>query len=257
LVIRAQREAATDRAWTAMARELAHQLGTPISSLKGWLEMLALNDEDRPAPVDEKEIAAEIGTDVERLERVSRRFELIGRRTPLDPLAIEDVLRGTERYLAARIPQRGPEIHLRLIVEPGLPAILGNEVLLTWALENVVKNALDALAGRGGTITMRAFPAAPGWVTLQVQDTGPGVVPEIRERLFEPGATTKAGGWGVGLSLARRIVERIHGGRIELVESGSSGTTFQLRLPAHRVDFESSTLSGPLQTPLHIGSETR
>jgi len=239
LVIRAQREAATDRAWTAMARELAHQLGTPISSLKGWLEVLALKDTDRPAPVDEREIAAEIGTDVERLERVSRRFELIGRRTPLTPLRIEEVLRATERYLAARIPRRSPEIVLRLILEPELPPIQGNEVLLTWALENVVKNALDALAGRGGTITMRAFPAAPGWVTLQIQDTGPGVDPAIRETLFEPGATTKSDGWGVGLSLARRIVERIHGGRIELLESGSTGSTFQLRLPAHRADSES------------------
>ncbi|MEX1257337.1 MAG: HAMP domain-containing sensor histidine kinase [Gemmatimonadota bacterium] len=241
LVIRAQREAATDRAWTAMARELAHQLGTPISSLKGWLEVLALQDTERPGPVDEKEIAAEIGTDVERLERVSRRFELIGRRTPLEPLALDDVLNATERYLAARIPRRGPEIHLRVMAEPNLPPIQGNDVLLTWALENVVKNALDALAGRGGSITVRAFPADPGWVTLQVQDTGPGVDPEIRERLFEPGATTKSGGWGVGLSLARRIVERIHGGRIELLESGPGGSTFQLRLPVHRTDSESST----------------
>jgi signal transduction histidine kinase len=241
LVIQAQREAATDRAWTAMARELAHQLGTPISSLKGWLEVLTLPDDERPGEVDEREIAAEIGTDVERLERVSRRFELIGRRTPLEALSLNDVLVAIERYLAARIPRRGPEIQLRVIVEPHLPPVKGNEVLLTWALENLVKNALDALAGRGGTISVRAFPADPGWVTLQVQDTGPGVDPEIRERLFEPGATTKTGGWGVGLSLARRIVERIHGGRIELLESGSGGSTFQLRLPVHRSESKSPT----------------
>ncbi|MEX0856348.1 MAG: HAMP domain-containing sensor histidine kinase [Gemmatimonadota bacterium] len=234
LVIRAQREAATDRAWTAMARELAHQLGTPISSLKGWLEVLSLPGEHRPGNLGEQEIATEIETDVERLERVSRRFELIGRRTPLEPLCLEDVLKTTERYLTARMPRRDPEIRLQVIVEPNLPEVQGNEVLLTWALENIVKNALDALAGRGGSITVRAFPAEPGWVTLQVQDTGPGVDPEIRERLFEPGATTKSGGWGVGLSLARRIVERIHGGRIELLESGPLGSTFQLRLPVHR-----------------------
>jgi signal transduction histidine kinase len=240
LVIRAQRDAATDRAWTAMARELAHQLGTPISSLKGWLEVLSLQDEERPGGIGEREIATEIGTDVERLERVSRRFELIGRRTPLEPLGVEEVVTATERYLAARIPRRHSEIRLRVVVDPNLPRIQGNEVLLTWALENVVKNALDALAGRGGTITVRAFPGDPGWVTLQVHDTGPGVDPEIRERLFEPGATTKSGGWGVGLSLARRIVERIHGGRIELLESGPGGSTFQLRLPIHRDDSESS-----------------
>jgi len=99
-----------------------------------------------------------------------------------------------------------------------------------------VKNALDAVAGRGGAITIRAFPGEPGSVTLQVRDTGPGVDPEIRDRLFEPGATTKSGGWGVGLPLTRRIVERIHGGKIELARSGPRGSTFQLRLPAFPSD---------------------
>lgn len=121
-------------------------------------------------------------------------------------------------------------------MEPDLPAIRGDEVLLTWALENAVKNALDAVAGLGGASTMRAFPGDPGSVTLQVHDTGPGVGPEIRDRLLEPGATTKSGGWGVGLTLAKRIVERIHGGRIELVRSGTRGSTFQLRLLAYRSD---------------------
>jgi signal transduction histidine kinase len=233
MVLRAQREAAADRAWAAMARELAHQLGTPISSLKGWLELLGVPGNERPGGVGEQEIASEIGTDIERLERVSRRFELIGRRTPLAATDLGEVIRATERYLAARIPRRGPEIRLRVLVEPNLPAVEGSEVLLAWALENVMKNALDALAGRGGAITLRAFPGEPGWVTLQVQDTGPGILPEVRERIFEPGVTTKTGGWGVGLSLARRIVERIHRGRIELLETSPHGTTIQLRLPVH------------------------
>ncbi|MSR22901.1 MAG: ATP-binding protein [Gemmatimonadetes bacterium] len=95
-----------------------------------------------------------------------------------------------------------------------------------------MKNALDALAGRAGTITVRAFHRDPGWVTLEVRDTGSGVDPEIRDQLFEPGTTTKSGGWGVGLALAKRIVEEIHGGRIDLVGTGSNGTVFQLRLPS-------------------------
>jgi len=232
LIIRAQREAAADRAWTSMARELAHQLGTPISSLKGWLEVLAIPDRDRPGDLAEGEVTGEMAADVERLERVSRRFELIGRHTSLERLSVVELVRSTERYLAARLPRRGPEIHLSVLIESDVPEIMGNEVLLTWALENLLKNALDALAGRGGMITVRAFPAEPGWVTLQVQDTGPGVDPDMRERLFEAGTTTKSGGWGVGLSLTRRIVERIHGGRIELLQSGPRGATFQLRLPA-------------------------
>ena len=100
---------------------------------------------------------------------------------------------------------------------------------LAWALENVVKNALDALAGRGGKITLYARPLGQNWVSVRIRDTGPGVNPEIRDKIFEPGVSTKAGGWGVGLALSRRIVE-LHEGRIELLETGE-GTTFQILLP--------------------------
>jgi len=231
LVIRFQRKADEDRAWTSMARELAHQLGTPISSLQGWLEVLRTRPEERPGGLEELEIAREIGEDVERLERVSRRFELIGRETALGPLDVEAVVRSVERYLSNRIPRLGPGIRLEVEIGRSIPPARGNDVLIAWALENLVKNALDALAGRGGAITVRAFHRDPDWVTLQVEDTGPGVSPEIRDRLFEPGVTTKSGGWGVGLSLAQRIVERIHGGKLSLLRSGPDGTVFQLTLP--------------------------
>jgi signal transduction histidine kinase len=231
LVIRFQRRAEEDRAWTSMARELAHQLGTPISSLKGWLEVLRLDPDDRPGGLQEEEIAGEIGEDIERLERVSRRFELIGRETDLGPLEAGEVVRSVERYLRTRIPRRGAGIRLEVEIERDLPPIQGNAVLLTWALENVVKNALDALAGRGGVITIRVFRREADWVTLQVHDSGGGVAPEIRDTLFETGVTTKSGGWGVGLSLSQRIVERLHGGTIELLRTGPDGTVFQLRLP--------------------------
>ncbi len=243
LVIRFQRRADEDRAWTAMARELAHQLGTPISSLKGWLEVLRLTPDERPGAVEEGEIAREIGEDVERLERVSRRFELIGRETKLQPLEVGKVVESVETYLRTRIPRLGPGIRLEVELDRSLPPILGNEVLLAWALENVVKNALDALAGRGGSITLRAFHREPEWVTLQVEDTGPGVDPEIRDKLFEPGVTTKSGGWGVGLSLSQRIVERIHEGHIELVRSGPDGALFQLRLPLAEAEEAQETVS--------------
>lgn len=231
IVIRSQRRAASDRAWTAMARELAHQLGTPISSLQGWLEVLRLPRDQRPDTLDDREVGDEISEDLERLGRVSRRFELIGRETELESLDLSQVVLEVERYLQSRLPRVGRGIELRVRVRDELPRVRGNAVLLTWALENVVKNALDALAGRKGTITIRAFHRDPEWVTLQIRDTGPGVAPEIRERLFEAGATTKPGGWGVGLSLSRRIVERIHGGRIELLRSDRKGTVFQIRLP--------------------------
>jgi signal transduction histidine kinase len=117
---------------------------------------------------------------------------------------------------------------------------MGNAVLLTWALENVVKNALDALAGTGGLIEIRASRADAGWVVLHVSDSGPGVHGEIRDRIFEPGVSTKSGGWGVGLALSRRIIEGVHGGRIELLDGRAGGATFEIRLPAAQEDQPSS-----------------
>jgi signal transduction histidine kinase len=230
-VIRYQRRAEGERAWTAMARELAHQLGTPISSLQGWLEVLTLPRTERPEALGESDIALEIGEDLKRLERISRRFELIGQEPVLESLELDRVVRALERYLLARLPRLGPGIDLVVDVPRSLPPVQGNHVLLAWALENVVKNSLDALAGRGGKITIRASVLEPKWITLTIRDTGPGIDPAIRDRIFEPGVTTKSGGWGVGLALSRRIVERVHGGKIELVSGGPDGGVFQIRLP--------------------------
>ncbi|MDT8341735.1 MAG: ATP-binding protein [Longimicrobiales bacterium] len=232
-VIRAQRRADAERAWTSMARELAHQLGTPISSLQGWLEVLRLAPEERPGALRETEIAGAIEEDLHRLERVSHRFELIGREPELETLTVEDVVRDLEQYLQARLPRFGSGVKLRVDLTPGLPPIKGNEVLLAWALENVVKNALDALAGRGGRIEIRAYRANQR-VVLRISDSGPGVDPEIRDRIFDPGVSTKSGGWGVGLALSRRIIEGVHHGRIELLDGQTAGATFLIHLPAGR-----------------------
>ncbi|HSG49182.1 MAG TPA: HAMP domain-containing sensor histidine kinase [Longimicrobiales bacterium] len=230
-VIRSQRRADAERAWTSMARELAHQLGTPISSLQGWLEVMRLSPDERPGELGEGEVADAIQEDLRRLERVSHRFELIGREPELERLSVQTVVGDLERYLRARLPRFGPGVKLRVDVPPGLPPIRGNEVLLAWALENVVKNALDALAGTGGRIEVRASRANQ-WVLLRISDSGPGVDPEIRDRIFDPGVTTKSGGWGVGLALSRRIVEGVHKGRIELLDGQTAGATFLIYLPA-------------------------
>jgi len=230
-VIGVQRRAEGERAWTSMARELAHQLGTPLSSLQGWLELLKLPGDERPGGLGEAEIAREIEEDLVRLERVSRRFELIGREPRLREVLLPDILRELERYIQARLPRLGRGVRLVLDVPASLPPIRGNEVLLTWALENVVKNSLDALAGRGGEITIQAEHEEPRWISLRIRDNGPGVDPEIRERIFEPGVSNKSGGWGVGLALSRRIVEGVHGGRIELLDGWGGETTIQVRLP--------------------------
>jgi len=234
-MIQYQRRVESERAWTSMARELAHQLGTPLSSLQGWLELLRLPEEERPGDLGEVEVAEAIGEDLVRLERISHRFELIGREPELEAISLGQVVRDLERYLQARLPRLGRGVQLVVDIPEGLPPVQGNEVLLIWALENVVKNALDALAGRGGKITLYAREVGGGLVSLRIRDTGPGVDPEIRERIFEPGVTSKSGGWGVGLALSRRIVEAVHGGRIELL-GGMEDTTFQIRLPVAEGD---------------------
>ncbi len=232
LVVQTQRRAEGERAWTSMARELAHQLGTPLSSLQGWLEVLRLPRGERPGDIEDTEIASSIEEDLDRLERISHRFELIGTDPELESLSLRQVITDLEHYLVARIPRLAKTgIDLVVDVPQGLPRIKGNEVLLIWAFENVVKNALDALAGRGGKITIYARDIGGKWVSVRIRDTGPGVDPAIRDKIFEPGVSTKAGGWGVGLALSRRIVEGVHRGRIELLETGE-GTTFQIRLPA-------------------------
>lgn len=233
-LLRYQRQRHAEQAWTAMARELAHQLGTPISSLQGWVELLGLDPGERPAEMGREEIAAAIEEDLVRLERVSRRFELIGREPELDRISVGAVVAELRGYMEARLPRLGPGVALHVDVPRDLPEVRGHQVLLAWALENVVKNSLDAMAGGGGSITISARADGGGWVVLSVRDTGPGVPADIRDRVFDPGVTTKTGGWGVGLTLTRRIVEGVHRGRLELRDRDGRGVVFQSRLPQAR-----------------------
>lgn len=216
--------------WSAMARELAHQMGTPLTSLKGWHEVLGLPAEERARMVSDARLAREVGADLDRLERVSRRFELIGKPPALSAVTAESAMRELERYLKPRL-SKAPPVLLHVRVWPNLPAVEANQVLLVWALENLVKNALDALAGRGGRIRVAAFPREGG-VRFMVSDNGPGIDPDVRDRLFEPGVSTKPGGWGVGLSLARRIIEEVHGGTIRSLGRPGGGARFDIDLPA-------------------------
>ena len=234
LVIRYQRRAEQDKAWTAMARELAHQLGTPISSLQGWLELMSLPTEERPAGLEGDAVSAGVEEDLVRLERISHRFELIGRDPDLETLDIREVVRDLEQYLQARLPRLASGVLLVVDVPKDMPEILGSEVLLSWALENVVKNALDALAGRGGEIRLKVRRGPSGWLHLRIQDTGPGVDPEVRDTIFDPGVTGKARGWGVGLTLSRRIIEVTHKGHIFLLNTEGEGAIFEIRLPTAR-----------------------
>ncbi|HUH12749.1 MAG TPA: HAMP domain-containing sensor histidine kinase, partial [Longimicrobiales bacterium] len=184
--LRSERE----RLFAAMARELAHQMGTPLSSLAGWVELLRLPDEERSGMAATEAVAEEIAADVERLERVSRRFEMIGKPSAVEAVAARRVVDELEGYLRPRLPRLGAGIKLRMRVAEGLPPLRANRVLLVWALENLVKNALDALAGASGRIQVVVTRGGPGQIRILVGDTGPGIAPHVRDRVFEPGVTT-------------------------------------------------------------------
>jgi signal transduction histidine kinase len=230
-VIRHNQRTERERIWAAMARESAHQMGTPLSSLAGWVEILRLPQEEREEMVSLPGAAAEMEADLDRLEKVSRRFEWIGRPVQLGPVELRPLVRVLERYVRVRLPHLGRSVELEVAVAPDTPPILGNAILLEWALENLVKNALDALAGAGGSIRVEAEPHGRRRVEVRVVDDGPGVAPAVRASIFDAGVTTKKGGWGVGLSLARRIAEDVHGGRL-ILEPSERGARFVMILPA-------------------------
>jgi signal transduction histidine kinase len=175
-------------------------------------------------------IADVVSADVDRLERVSRRFEMIGKPPRLEPLDVETILNELVAYFQPRLPRLGRGIALRTRVADGLPRVEANRVLLVWALENIVKNAIDALAGRGGQITIVARNGAE-FVDIHIADDGPGIDASVRDRIFEAGVSTKTSGWGVGLSLTQRIVEDLHGGRISVRNRDSGGAVFDIKLP--------------------------
>ncbi len=219
---------ARDRVWVAMARESAHQLGTPLTSLAGWIDRLRESEEGSGAD-GVADVAEHLAADYERLDRVARRFERIGqppRRERMDLAAVADAVAA---YFRPRLPRLAHRVTLE-VRSDGAPAeVAGDALLVEWALEALVRNAVDALQGRGGRIEI-AVAGEPDAVAVSVSDDGPGVPGGMRHRLFEAGATTKARGWGLGLALARRVVEESHGGSLTL-EPSAVGARFTLRLP--------------------------
>jgi signal transduction histidine kinase len=163
VILRAQMRAQREQLWSAMARELAHQMATPLSSLSGWVEVIQLNAEERDTMVSPERIGHVMQADVERLERVSRRFELIGKPQALELVSARAIIDELVSYFQPRLPHLARGIRLRSRVHRNLPAVRADRVLLVWALENILKNAVDALAGRGGRISVMARhgPGAP------------------------------------------------------------------------------------------------
>jgi signal transduction histidine kinase len=227
--LRTRAHADRERVWAGMARESAHQLGTPLSSLSGWVELLRERDEG----AESSSLLDHMQSDLERLERVAHRFERIGRPPRAEPVDAAELMQRVAAYFRARVPSLAHTVTVCAEREPGDLVVQGDSVLLEWALEAIVKNAIDALAGRGGRVDLTAAPVPEGGVRLRISDNGPGVPREIRKQIFQPGFSTKQRGWGIGLSLAKRIVEENHGGRLMLVHTapGDRGATFDIILP--------------------------
>lgn len=213
-----------DRLWVAMAREAAHQLGTPLMSLYGWIERL------RSRPTAPEGLVDHMSADAERLDRVAKRFERIGNPVAREPIGLGALADRVAHYFRPRLPRRANPITLRVEASGPGPVVVGDPVLLEWALEALVKNAVDALQGRPGTITVRVNATDDGRAELRVLDDGPGVPKELRRRIFEPGVSTKQGGWGIGLALARRVVQEAHAGDLVL-ETTDDGSSFLMRIP--------------------------
>jgi signal transduction histidine kinase len=215
--------------WVGMAKETAHQLGTPITSIDGWLELL--KSERDEALIDQA--VKEIGTDVARLSRVAARFSNIGSRPELQPLDVSDVVEEVLDYFRKRVPKQG------ISIEPDadlshLRPVNGNRELLNWAFENLVKNSLASIENRTGRVTVTgAMSKDFSSLVLDFRDNGRGIPAAIQNRIMNPGFTTKKRGWGLGLSLVKRIIEDYHGGSVFLLESRiNEGSTFRVILPA-------------------------
>jgi len=216
---RSSKVATQNKLWTGMAKETAHQIGTPLSSLIGWTEILKIEN------VNPDHIV-EIEKDIDRLQTITERFSKIG---SIPTLAITDIIAETQdayHYLKARSSKL---IDFEFIAPEEQIRVNLNAQLYNWTIENLVKNAIDAMKGKG-LIKIEILPNEK-FVHIRVTDTGKGIPKQLFKQIFEPGFTSKKRGWGLGLSLAKRIIEEYHNGKIKVISSEiDKGTTIQISL---------------------------
>lgn len=214
------KKAEQNKVWVGLSKETAHQLGTPISSLMAWVELMRDMDVD-------PEMVTEMDKDVKRLSTIASRFSKIGSQPQMERADLNSVVDKSATYMSTRISSR---ISLTVHQSPQPLMVSMSAPLIEWVMENLIKNAVDAMEGRG-SITVTTLSEHDKAVVL-VKDTGKGMSRKMRKTVFNPGFTTKKRGWGLGLTLARRIVEQYHGGRIFVSDSEPGlGTTFRIELP--------------------------
>ena len=212
--------------WVGMAKETAHQFGTPISSLMGWLEMLKLHYKESDKVLD---ITEEITNDVEKLSKITYRFSNIGSKPQMKLAVIYEELKEVTDYFERRLPQTGKSVSLTIEGDKRVCAQMNSE-LFEWVIENLIKNALDAIDQKTGWIKINVSKAKE-FVEIEISDSGKGIDIKRRKDIFRPGYSTKRRGWGLGLSLAKRIIEEYHNGKIFVKSSAQrEGTTFMIML---------------------------
>jgi signal transduction histidine kinase len=224
--------------WVGMAKETAHQLGTPLSGLMGWLQLLRSRVYEQPeareneGTISSEEILSRMESDVNRLERIANRFSLIGSRPTLATVDAEDILISVVDYFSRRLPHNGEGVRIEFERSNPKPVSVNSE-LIGWVFENVIKNALEACDSKRGLVRIKSgFSKDGGRVSIEITDNGKGMSPKQIKKVFQPGYTTKKRGWGLGLALANRIVSEYHRGEIFVTNSAPGrGTTFRIDLP--------------------------
>jgi len=212
--------------WVGMSKETAHQLGTPISSLLGWHEILKMNFDNPDKVLD---VAEEIRNDLNRLNKIVTRFSKIGSLPELKEESPYEIIQKIIHYFERRIPQLGKNVTLSIKGDKDVKAKINAE-LFEWVIENLIKNALDAIENKEGKIEFN-IASSKKLISIEISDTGKGIEHNKRKEIFKPGYSTKRRGWGLGLSLSKRIIEDYHKGKIFVKESiVNKGTTFKILL---------------------------
>ena len=211
--------------WVGMAKETAHQLGTPLSAIAGWLELLEMDPNMREQAIEE------IRNDLKRLNKIANRFSKIGSSAELKPISLNRVVHSVVDYFQRRLPQMQKKITIR-VRESGDFTVRLNADLFEWVMENLIKNSIDAIDAAQGEIKIHLHSSKDGrFAYLDISDNGRGIASKDKKNIFKPGFSTKKRGWGLGLNLARRIVHEYHGGKLILKETRpGSGTTFRIML---------------------------
>ena len=211
--------------WVGLSRETAHQLGTPVSALLGWLDYLK-NDNSNI-----ETILPEMESDIERLQQVSRRFSKMGSKPEMEFFDLSKRIESVLFYLNRRIPTLGKKVDLVNDIDPDIK-IMANATIISWTIENLIRNSIDSISGEAGLIRL-SMSQDQNNVKIRISDNGCGVPKKDWKNIFRPGFSTKKSGWGLGLSLCQRIINEVHKGDIYVLESRiNSGTVFEINIPS-------------------------